>query len=758
MALSGSLKTNDYNGRYYIFSWSAEQSITNNNTLLTWSFQALGGSATWYAERTLELIINGTTAISKTERVERHAGYIRQNYTMSIPHNADGSKSFDVSIKVACYKTSVNLKASTTFVLDDIPRHATLVSAPNFTDEGNPTITYSNPAGTAVNSLQACISLDGSAADIAYRDVPMNGTSYTFNLTDTERNVLRNATTTSNSRTVKFYLVTVIGSIKYTETLTKTLSIVNANPTISATITDSNSTTVALTGSNAKFIKYYSNAAYSITATGLKGATITSRKITVGSKSSTAASGTINAVESGSFVISVTDSRGNSTTKTITKTLIEYIKLTGVIKVSNPVADSGTATLTVSGKYFNGSFGSKSNSLTVKYRVKAGTGSYGSWITASATSSGNAYTATVALSGLDYMTSYTCQASIADGITTVTTGEYTVRSTPVFDWDADDFNFNVPVTCAKGITASGINTISGTDNDTVSNWAGYNLSYHYYNTLNSVIDQPNQYGFLLNVGRAGNTHQLWLSQPQGDILHRGGNQNGWSAGEGYWRKMLDSSNYHTLALPLTGGTTNGYVKLGNTVNTVGQFRFNTEWMGVYSACTDAQLNDNRKGWFGFDGTKNFSVVNESGGANVTSIAWTVYSDKRLKTNIEDIPDVLISVWEELFPKTFKWNALNNGNDKTQFGLIAQDVIAAFDKYGLDYRDYGFVVPYSNSDNNEEYFGVSYDAYHMLTAAALRRTKTIVEEYGNQISEMRKEIDALKKLISESTLKSEEEYR
>lgn len=463
MALSGSVSTNKYDGRYYKFSWTATQSVASNSSTLTWSLEVLGGDASWYAERTLKLVVNGTTLVNKSDRVERHKGYIRQNQTMTIPHNSDGTKSFSVSLQVACYTSSVNLKASSTQTLNSIPRKATITSAPNFTDEQNPVLYYSNPAGSAVTSLKACISLTGSKADISYRTIPVNGTSYTFTLTDAERNVLRNATTTSNTRTVVFDIETVIGSTKYYDQMTKTLTIANCKPTLSATVTDSNNTTVGLTGSNAKFVKYKSNAAYSITATALKGATISSRKITVGSKSGTSTSGTINAVESGTFVVSTTDSRGNTTSITLSKTMVNYVPLTASLKSTIPTAE-GAATLTISGYFFNGSFGSSSNTLTVKYRQKKGTGSYGSWTTVTATKSGNTYSAKVSLTGLDYMSSYTFEASATDVFGTVTTPAKTVKATPVFDWDANDFRFNVPVECVDTLKVGGVITANGTLN------------------------------------------------------------------------------------------------------------------------------------------------------------------------------------------------------------------------------------------------------------------------------------------------------
>lgn len=450
MALTGSIRTNNYDGRYYTLSWSATQSVANNNSVISWTIACAGGDDSWYAERTLKAVINGTTVYSKTDRVERKAGTIRTG-TITIPHNTDGSKSFSCSLQVACYTNAVNLTKSGSFTLNTIPRGASITAAPNFNDEGNPKITYNNPAGNAVDSLKVCISFDGSKDDIAYRDVSKTGSSYTFNLTTAERNILRNGTTTANSRAVYFYIQTEIGGNTFRNRVEKTLSIINANPTLNPTAIDVGSVSKTLTGDAAnKVIKYYNAIEVAANATALKGATIKNYKISNGGKSISTASGKLNSVEGGDFTFTATDSRGNTTTKTLKKTLINYVKLTCNLSVAAPTTD-GKLTLTVSGNYFNGSFGAVANALTVQYRYKSNSGSYGSWTAATATLNGNKYTATINLTGLDYRSSYTFEARAGDKIYNGDTEPFilsaskTVKTTPIFDWGAEDFMFNVPV-------------------------------------------------------------------------------------------------------------------------------------------------------------------------------------------------------------------------------------------------------------------------------------------------------------------------
>lgn len=449
MALSGSFNTNSYDGRYYTLSWSATQSVAGNYSTIKWSISCAGGSG-WYAERTLSATLAGVTLVSKTDRVQRYAGTIASG-SFNVNHNSVGAATISGSMSVAVYYSSVNCTGSGSWNLDTIPRQATLTGAPNFNDEDNPTITYSNPAGNNVSSLQACISFTGAKDDIAYRDISKTGTSYTFSLTEAERNVLRNATTSGNSRTVTFFVRTVIGGTTFHSTAARTLSIVNATPTLTATVQDANDTTYALTGDRNKFIKYYSNAQASASYTLKKGATLSSYYVINNGARKTTTPATFNEVENGTFTFSITDSRGNVANQTVTKTVVDYVKVTCNIGSGAPNTD-GDFVFNVFGNCFNGSFGAVSNTLAVSYRYKTSNGSYGDWIPMEFSQDENTYEASVSLSGLDYRESYVFQAKATDKINTVTTIEKVFRTTPAFSWNNELFEFHVPVNFEKGAT------------------------------------------------------------------------------------------------------------------------------------------------------------------------------------------------------------------------------------------------------------------------------------------------------------------
>ena len=369
-----------------------------------------------------------------------------------IPHNSDGNKSVSIVCDYAVNATISGtyhgiVTASKTVAMDLIPRAATLTSAENFNDEGNPSITYNNPAGNAATALQAAIySSDGSTAYAAYRNITKTATSYTFNLTTAERNALRNAIPNAKSMNVRFYLKTTIGSNNYYSYISQTLTITNANPTISPTIKDTNAITLALTGDENTIVKYFSNAQITTGAAAIKGATLRSQKASNSGKSFTTASGTLNAVESAVFSFTATDSRGNSSSKDVEKPFIDYIKLTANFKPQITV--DGVITFTISGNYFNGSFGAVNNSLNLYYRYKKENGNYGDWVALSPSSTyGGTYSANVqfTLPDFNYKDTYTFQIKANDKLIDLAEKEYVITALPVFDWSKDDVKFNVPI-------------------------------------------------------------------------------------------------------------------------------------------------------------------------------------------------------------------------------------------------------------------------------------------------------------------------
>lgn len=377
-----SVQTSSYDGRYLKLTvYEESYSIANNTSTVRWTLESIGGSVNYYTIYNWGVWVNGQqiygTQNTNWNSYNFPAKTGSATGTITVNHNADGSAG-NVGFQLnGCVYYNKSNSYTGSISLTKIPRQANLTSAPDFNDEANPTIGYSNPAGNSVSSLDACISLTGSRDDIGYRAVSKTGSSYTFNLTEAERNVLRGACPNSNSLSVKFYLRTVISGNTYYSILAKTMTIVNGNPTFSdsnITYKDSNSTTVAVTGNNQKLVQNLSNLLATITsATAKKSASISKYEATINGVTKTITSagnidfGVINSANNLTLSVKVTDSRGNTVTASKTVTFLAWVLPTAIISLKRKNNYEDQSYLTVNATY--SSVDSK-NSVTIKYQYK----------------------------------------------------------------------------------------------------------------------------------------------------------------------------------------------------------------------------------------------------------------------------------------------------------------------------------------------------------------------------------------------------
>lgn len=136
MAVSGSFKTGDYDGRYLVFSWSRTSVNTSANTsTISWKLMGDGGGSTWYNAGNFKVVIAGETVYSSAARIPLYDGTTVASGTYTFQHNADGSKSFTASAQAGIYTVAVNCTGSGSFTLDAIPRASqpSLITFPEHT-------------------------------------------------------------------------------------------------------------------------------------------------------------------------------------------------------------------------------------------------------------------------------------------------------------------------------------------------------------------------------------------------------------------------------------------------------------------------------------------------------------------------------------------------------------------------------------------------------------------------------------------------
>ena len=414
-------------------------SISRKSSKLTHTLQYKIGSQSSY-----------TTLVSKTTST---------SYKWTIPESAyNYISSGKVTITINCITYSDGVKiGSKTTTLTASQKGASTVTATSAYIGSKSTITLSRYSSNFKHTLQYKISGQDSYTTIVSKTT---NTSQSWTIPTSAYNYVSK---TSKTVSITINCITYYGDVNLgskTTTLTATCVEADCKPTLAPTVIDNGSVSTKLTGDgNNIVIKGYNSMKYTIGATAKNGATIKSQKVTCGSKSSTEASGTLSHVESNKFVFTATDTRGFSSSTTITKkTLINFVKLTCALNAKAELATdsngNSTTTLTIkaSGNWFNGSFGAVTNTLTVQYRYKTNSGSYGSWTSITPTKSGNTYTATKTITGLGYKNSYTVEVRAYDELHNqgstggiITPSAKTVKAQPLFDWGENDFNFNVNV-------------------------------------------------------------------------------------------------------------------------------------------------------------------------------------------------------------------------------------------------------------------------------------------------------------------------
>lgn len=464
-------------------------SLADNTTTIEWKMTLTypsGGTIIAINQRKLVITIDGVREEFSVDINGSTGTKTLKTGTRTIKHNNDGSKGLNYSFSLqwdVIGDSTATLAQSGFATLIKIPRPLSIISADDFTDEENPTITYGGAADELENieKLEACISFYQNPSDsfdydnIPYREIDLSAGAYTFELTSKERQTLIDAFNNEGviKQTVYFYLRTTMSN-GYVETksMARTCSIVNHYPELSPTVRDINSMTAGLTGSaQTKMIKGYSKAEFNLGATFRKGATAEYYTIQNGSQildDYTSASGTLpNPITSNTFYFSVKDTRGTIVNSFKTVTLINYVPLTCSV-TSGHMNGEGVITATIRGNYFNNTFGAEHNTLQLQYTLEDMSGNIvegittreSGWvelgdITAQTTLSGNSYEYNIRVlntnGAIDYNSNYVLVVNINDALVTKQVRCPIAPATPVFDWSRDDFKHNTPVYFDKDI-------------------------------------------------------------------------------------------------------------------------------------------------------------------------------------------------------------------------------------------------------------------------------------------------------------------
>lgn len=435
MAKSGSITTNESHGRSVKLSWSlSSQSVENNQSTLSWSITGAGSASGWVMTGGFKAIINGTTVYSTSTdtRIQLYNGTSVASGTTKITHNADGTKSFSLSIEAGVYTYAVSVTASGTHTLDTIPRAST-VSATNTNLNSASTITITRASSSFTHTLTYSF---GSTTGTIVSKTTSTSVSWTPALT--LANQIPNAVSGTCTITCDTYNgSTKIGSKTCTLTLTVPASVKPTMTSVTATRVDGD-----VPAAWAIYVQNKSKATVKINgAAGAYGSTISSYSISGGGYSSTASSFTTGFLTTSgtiTFTAKVTDSRGRvSDAATVSISVVAYSAPSFTSYLSQRATSAGT--VNDDGTYIRGlisySYASCSSKNTVTRATYYKKSSSSSWTNANKSfSSGTAFT--FGGGAISTESSYDVKYTITDAFTTVTIIDMVSTASVLMDFKA----------------------------------------------------------------------------------------------------------------------------------------------------------------------------------------------------------------------------------------------------------------------------------------------------------------------------------
>lgn len=362
MASSGSI-TGAYRGYTLRADWSAVQNAAGNYSDVTVKHTLVIGSAYSLniASRTNTCSVGGVSQGYTSGAINQKGGSVLLGTTVHrVSHDADGTKTaqltdtFNINATIDGKKVG-SITASGSISLDRIARNATIVTANDFTDETNPTLTYSNPS-----SFSCDVSIEFAGGSITrFGAISGASGSYTMQLTDSERTTLRNASRNSPTLKVTYVLKTTIDGAAYYSRAERKMNVVDAAPDLEAvSYEDTNAATVAVTGDKSRIIQNHSVLTVTIpTATAKKGATIASYTIAFGGVSKKVQSagavsiGTVDVSYSQALTVTATDSRGFTASRSVQVTVDDYSAPTAVVDLHRLNNFEPTTYITANARY-----------------------------------------------------------------------------------------------------------------------------------------------------------------------------------------------------------------------------------------------------------------------------------------------------------------------------------------------------------------------------------------------------------------------
>lgn len=329
MALSGSVTTGESSQRSVTLSWTATQDIANNKSTIKWTLKGSGSYSGWVRVSEVRIKIDGSQVFYRdsSHHTDAYNGTQICSGSKTLNHNADGSKSFSISVEAGIYEWAINKSKSKTFSLNVIPR-ASSISCGTLTMGSAGTISVSR---ASTNFTHTITYLYGTKSGTICTKSSSTSVSWTPPLD------LAHMVPNATSGVGTLYCDTYNGNTKIgSKSISFTCNVpASVKPSCSiSSLTNTNSTFGC-------YAKLLSGVKVKPSASGSYSSTISSLKISVtGMSDKTASSGTEYTFDpftsTGEKTITVTakDSRGRTNSATMKVTVSDYSLPTAKISAS----------------------------------------------------------------------------------------------------------------------------------------------------------------------------------------------------------------------------------------------------------------------------------------------------------------------------------------------------------------------------------------------------------------------------------------
>lgn len=379
--------------RLRLYVAETDVNTTNNTSKVNYTLymERNGNYSFSTSNNTITVSINGTQVVNKKVSINMTSATsvtLATGTTSAIVHNTDGSKSVSCTASYtpssSAYYMPSSKSLSGTLALTTIARASVPTVTPSTFNIGDTitintnrkstafthTITlyfgnYSYQIGTDVTDT---ITFDTSTiASNMYQQIP-NASVGVGNVTA----VTYNGSTNIGSNNTLFYA-----------------NVTNSSPTFATSYLDTKGTTTAITGNNQKIIRNNSTLQVRVTGASAKNyATLSSATVELNGTTYTASFsgssatfniGTVNLASNTTAVVTVTDSRGISTSKDLPIIILDWVLPTAIITLERQNNYYSETDINVNAEY---SSLDGENTITIKTRYKKTTDStYGSYTT-----------------------------------------------------------------------------------------------------------------------------------------------------------------------------------------------------------------------------------------------------------------------------------------------------------------------------------------------------------------------------------------